>query len=101
MPEPDIVETFSTLLAHIRDAYPRLAFVHVRKDLSGAVDPEKAKLYAHDSDDFLHAIWKSGAHADDRAYLVGGGFNRQTALERAEAGDVVVFGRAFLANVSR
>lgn len=98
MPDADIVETFSALLTRIRDAYPRLAFVHVRIDRA-LNDP--AAVYTRDSDDYLHEIWKSGADSDKRAYIAAGGFNRESALERAEAGDLVAFGRAFLANVRR
>ncbi|VDB87184.1 unnamed protein product [Peniophora sp. CBMAI 1063] len=100
MPDADIVETFSTLLTRVRDAYPHLAFVHVvmPRIFGASDDPEADTVHARDSDDYLRAIWKSGSHADERTYIAAGGFSRESAIERAQTGDLVAFGRAFLAN---
>ena len=102
MPNADITETFSALVTRIRDTYPRLAFlVVIMPRIYGAADdPEADTVHAHDSDDFLRAIWKSGPHADERTYIAVGGFGRESAIGRAQHGDLVAFGRAFLANVS-
>ncbi|KAI0034780.1 NADH:flavin oxidoreductase/NADH oxidase [Vararia minispora EC-137] len=96
MPDTDIIETFSTLFMHIRDAHPDLAFAHViQPRISGGKDDEGADHWQSSDlpDAFLHSIWKP------RPYIAAGGFTGESASKRADTtGDLIAFGRFFISN---
>ena len=53
-------------------------------------------IVAAQSNDILRKLWAP------RPFMAAGRFTRETALERAEAtGDLIAFGRRFLANVRK
>ena len=96
-PEP----TFAALVARIREAYPRFAYLHVVEPrISGASD--RIPLEG-ESNDFLRAIWKGpDSLQNGSVYISAGGFTADDALEYAEKTDeLVAFGRYYISNVSQ
>ncbi|KAJ7471649.1 hypothetical protein B0H11DRAFT_1729777 [Mycena galericulata] len=83
--------TFTYLVSQIKAAHLDFAYIHV-------VEPRIAgddDAIGHDSDgnDFLRALWAP------RTLISAGGYTRESALSRAEnEGDLIAFGRRFLAN---
>ncbi|KAJ7478737.1 hypothetical protein B0H11DRAFT_2028499 [Mycena galericulata] len=83
--------TFTYLVSQIKAAHLDFAYIHV-------VEPRIAgddDAIGHDSDgnDFLPALWAP------RTLISAGGYTRESALSRAEnEGDLIAFGRRFLAN---
>lgn len=94
MPDDDLKSTFAELTTRIRDSYPDLAYLHViQPGIDGSGD--QVVVGSVDSDAFLRDVW--GA----RPYLAAGGFDRESAIERAdETGNLIAFGRWFISNVS-
>ncbi|OCB91223.1 NADH:flavin oxidoreductase/NADH oxidase [Sanghuangporus baumii] len=90
--------TFAALTARVREAYPRLAYLHVVEPrIAGAVD--RVALEG-ESNNFLRSIWKApDSLKNGSVYLSAGGYNPETAIEHAGKGDeLVVFGRYFISN---
>ncbi|KAG2171911.1 hypothetical protein INT43_001387 [Umbelopsis isabellina] len=91
MHDANPVETFSLLTQAVQDRFPNLAYLHfVEPRISGDSDAE------HDSAQSLkpfHDIWKG-------VFLRAGGLTLESAIAAAEKNEkeVLVFGRAFLAN---
>lgn len=91
--------TFKTLVTRIRTEYPNFGYIHVVEPrVTGDND---AEFHSGDSNDFLREAWNPPSMSGrKRVYLAAGGFTRETAIEEAEKNDcLIVFGRAFLANV--
>lgn len=90
--------TFSHLVSQIRALHPNIAYIH-------AVEPREdgvpiADIPAGVSNDFIRAIWQSGGGERDRRFISAGGYTRDLGLEFADnKGDLVAYGRAFIANV--
>ncbi|KAI0033372.1 FMN-linked oxidoreductase [Vararia minispora EC-137] len=92
MADADIVETYTVVVTSLRERFPDLAYLHVIQPRISA--HEDTDIGAGDSDAFVRELWGNG-----RAYIAVGGFTRATALQRAEeSGDLICFGRHFLAN---
>ncbi|KAL5483539.1 hypothetical protein ACEPAI_8771 [Sanghuangporus weigelae] len=94
----DVQPTFAYLVSRIREAYPRFAWLHV-------VEPRIAILIerevsAGESNDFLRTIWKGpDSEKNGSVYLSAGGHTAESALKDAEEkGDLIVFGRYYIAN---
>ncbi|KAI0076952.1 NADH:flavin oxidoreductase/NADH oxidase [Panus rudis PR-1116 ss-1] len=87
----DPIPTFSYLIKKIVDLYPDLAYIHVVEPrVEGIEDkiPDEGE-----SSDFLRKIWSP------RPYIAAGGLKRDSAIEFADTkGDLVAFGRFFIAN---
>lgn len=81
----DPVPTFSYLVSELKVRQPEIAYLHV-------VEGQEPG----DSNDFLRDIWK----VNGGVFLSAGGHQREDAFEYANKGDVVVFGRWFISNVS-
>jgi NADPH2 dehydrogenase len=85
--------TFSYIVSQLRDKYPSLGYVHL-------VEPRVQGIFTVDhpseeSNDFLREIWAP------RPLISAGGYTRELSLEVAEKkGDLIAFGRPFIANVS-
>lgn len=100
---PDPKPTFSALVDHLSTSHPHLAYVSlVEPRIFGDSDAKDIQQSAgsdsSDSNEFIRKIWTA-----PKVLLLGGGFTSEP--ERAEEvvkedGVCVVFGRAFLANVS-
>ncbi|CAK5275113.1 unnamed protein product [Mycena citricolor] len=88
--------TFSYLLEQIKARHPDLAFLHV-------IEPriEGEDILADDtlpkgvSNDFIRDIWTSSG---SRRLISAGGYTRESAIRDAEKGELIAFGRKFLAN---
>ncbi|KAJ7697870.1 FMN-linked oxidoreductase [Mycena rosella] len=88
----DPIPTFSHVVEALR-AFPRLAYLSIIEPrVSGASTVEESADNAGHSNDFVRKLW--GA----RTLISAGGYTRETAIARAEAGEMIAFGRAFLAN---
>lgn len=82
----DPVPTFSYLASELKKRQPGLAYLHAVED--------HLKIK---SNDFLRKIWQPNGGV----FLSAGGHNRESAFKFAEEkGDVVVFGKMFISNVS-
>lgn len=94
--------TFSYFVSRLRDGYPKLAYLHlieprVDGDTNTARDPNRrpARVEEPESNDFIREIWAP------RPLITAGGYTRDTAVDVAEKkGDLIGFGRYFIANVS-
>lgn len=95
-PEP----TFAYLVSTIRATYPRFSYIHVVEPrIAGSTERE---ALPSESNDFLRSIWKGpDSERNHSVYFSAGGYDIEGALKGAEEkGDVVVFGRYFISNVS-
>jgi len=84
---------FSYLVSQLKAKHPNMAYlslVEPRAQGYEIVTPPEGE-----DNDFLREIWSPSP------LMSAGGYSRQTALETAESkGDLIAFGRPFLANVS-
>jgi NADPH2 dehydrogenase len=88
----DPLPTFTTLIERIRDAHPKLAFIHAVEPRvdgdSDVTDENRAQ-----SNGELRKAW------GDRPYIAAGGMNGAAASKMVEKyGGLVAFGRDFIAN---
>ena len=86
--------TFGYLVSQIKEQHPDLAYIHlVEPRVDGATTRDS---YPGEwSNDFIREIWAP------RPLITAGGYNRKLAIDVAETkGDLIAFGRAFIANVS-
>ncbi|KAF7975567.1 hypothetical protein HWV62_9263 [Athelia sp. TMB] len=93
----DPVPTFSHFISALLAAHPELAFVHVVEPrVSGASDRTEV-IPDSESNDFIRDILrKSGGLTK---LISAGGYTREQAIKAAESkGDLVAFGRAYIAN---
>lgn len=91
---------FAYFVSRLREHYPRLAYIHVVEPrMSGSMERQ---LLAWESNDFLRVIWKGpDSEANGSVFLSAGGYTPQNAIEDAEnKGDLIVFGRHYIPNVS-
>ncbi|KAJ7439989.1 hypothetical protein FB451DRAFT_144035 [Mycena latifolia] len=86
--------TSAHLVTQLRDRYPELAYLHIvepRADGNGDMTTDRIK--ENHSNDFIREIWGG------RPLISAGGYTRETAIAVAEEkGDLVAFGRGYLAN---
>ncbi|KAJ6484041.1 FMN-linked oxidoreductase, partial [Mycena sanguinolenta] len=88
----DPIPTFTYLVRALRE-FPQLAYLHIIEPrIEGAGDWDAGTQTAWHSNEFIRELW------GDRTLISAGGYTRATALDRAERGEVIAFGRAFLAN---
>ncbi|KAF7296172.1 hypothetical protein HMN09_01085700 [Mycena chlorophos] len=84
--------TYTYLVTELRNRFPELAYLHViepRVNGHNDVSPKDESA----SNDFIRAIWSG------RPLISAGGYKRDTAIATAEVkGDLIAFGRMFLAN---
>ncbi|OSX62206.1 hypothetical protein POSPLADRAFT_1143778 [Postia placenta MAD-698-R-SB12] len=83
--------TFTYLVRRLAELHPDLAYLHaVEAHVAGSAfrEPE-----AWESNDFMREIWAP------RPFICAGGFERDSALAHSEeTGDLIAFGRAYIAN---
>jgi len=85
------LETWSYLTQQLQDKHPKLAYLHLIEPRS---DPKANDENKVENLDHFRQIWKS-------AFISAGGYgdDRQQALKRAEeTGDLIAYGRHFIAN---
>jgi NADPH2 dehydrogenase len=89
---PDPIPQFTHLATTLRAAHPRLAYLHlVEPRVAAGADVEHPST---DSNDFLREIWKG------KPLISAGGYNREDAMKVSdETGDLIAFGRHYIANV--
>lgn len=114
---PDPLPTFSHIIAHLASAFPSLAYIsliepRVYGDFdSSDVDASHpaATFTPADSNDFARKILKEANEKNGpenrirTRLIVGGGYStdiKGAKTTAEENGDLVAFGRAFIANVS-
>ncbi|RDB18129.1 putative inactive dehydrogenase EasA [Hypsizygus marmoreus] len=87
----DPIPQFTYFVTQLRIQYPTLAYLHVVEPrISGSVDRVAS---AHESNDFIRAIWKP------LPYITAGAYTRESALQTAEeTGELVTFGRLYISN---
>lgn len=89
----DPIPTFSYLVSCIKDLYPKFSYLHVFEPRVSGTDYVEP---GSDSNDFLRELWKP------LTFISAGGYTRESAMEVADkTGELIAFGRAFLANVRR
>lgn len=87
------IPTFGYFVEQLRVRFPDLAYLHVvdprvdiRVEATGDAPVER-------SNQFIRDIWAP------RPLISAGGYTRELAIEAGEMGDLIAFGRSFLANV--
>ncbi|TBU46512.1 NADH:flavin oxidoreductase/NADH oxidase [Dichomitus squalens] len=85
----DPVPTFTYLVDQFKQKYPNLAYLHVvSPDAPFNVGPEDKS-----QNDFIYKLWRP------RPVITTGGYDRESGLRVAqETGQLIGYGRAFLAN---
>ncbi|KAJ7121366.1 hypothetical protein C8R44DRAFT_622933 [Mycena epipterygia] len=87
----DPLPTFSYVIAQLAVRHPDLAYIHlVEPRING--NATRDDVGAHESNDALRALWAP------RPLVRAGGFTREGAIEAAESGDLVAFGRLYISN---
>ncbi|KZP33443.1 FMN-linked oxidoreductase [Athelia psychrophila] len=94
----DPIPTFSYLVSSLLSAHPDLAFVHVIEPrVNGASDRADEEVEDHEQNDFIREIARKASGSTK--IISNGGYTRQQAIDVAEEkGDLVAFGRAYIAN---
>ncbi|KAF5353689.1 hypothetical protein D9758_008666 [Tetrapyrgos nigripes] len=99
MDVPRTKAQFTYVVSKIKEAHPTLSYIHVVEPRSKGFD-----VLDHDpegeSNDFIRDIWTSPEEDEDgRRLISAGGYSRKLAIENADKrGDIIAFGRAFIAN---
>ncbi|KAJ7871888.1 hypothetical protein B0H14DRAFT_3860580 [Mycena olivaceomarginata] len=89
----DPLPTFSYLISQLVERHPRLAYIHlVEPRIIGNATRDDDAIGAHESNDALRALWAP------RPIIRAGGFSRASAIEAAESGDLIAFGRRYISN---
>lgn len=100
----DPIPTFKHLVSRLKTLYPEFAYIHLvepranddveRNAAAGEVKREPVPTLSQ-SNDFIREIWLP------RPLITAGGYTRDIALQVAEqTGELIAFGRHFIANVS-
>ncbi|KAK7451316.1 hypothetical protein VKT23_012657 [Stygiomarasmius scandens] len=91
--------TFSYIVSEIKKAHPTLSYIHVMEPRAEAQDILE-KDPEGESNDFIREIWTSPESDENgRRLITAGGYTRDLATKIAdEKGDIIAFGRSFLAN---
>ncbi|KAE9404773.1 NADH:flavin oxidoreductase/NADH oxidase [Gymnopus androsaceus JB14] len=88
--------TFKHLVQEIKKAHPTLSYIHfieARVDGYGLRD----EIPEYENNDFIREVWTQEGNA--RWSISAGGHSRESAIKTAEKkGDLVAFGRPFIAN---
>lgn len=90
----DPLPTFSYVVSQLAARHPNLAYLHlVEPRISGNATRDDDAVAKHESNDPLRALWAP------RPLVRAGGFTREGAIEAAESGDLIAFGRLYISNV--
>ncbi|KAJ7749804.1 hypothetical protein DFH07DRAFT_828423 [Mycena maculata] len=89
----DPIPTFSYVISQLAARHPNLAYIHlVEPRINGNTTRPEGEVGTHESNEALRAIWAP------RPWIRAGGFTREGALEAAQSGDLVAFGRLYISN---
>jgi NADPH2 dehydrogenase len=93
---PDPVPTFKELAIKIRERHPEFVYLHVVEPRIAADRDQDILAGEVENNDEIREAW------GDRPFLSAGGYDLAGATSTAESkGGLIVFGRHFLANVSK
>ncbi|KAG6852440.1 hypothetical protein C0991_011929 [Blastosporella zonata] len=88
----DPTTQFSYFVKTLKARHPNLAYLHlIEARILGNTDRIAG---VHEVSDFVRAIWAP------RPLIAAGGYTRDSAIQAAEAGELVAFGRHYVSNVS-
>ena len=89
----EVIPQFSHVVTRIRDLHPSFSYIPlVEPRVDGVSD--RAEIPIGHSNDFIRNIWAP------RPIISAGGYNPEIAKDIAEKkGDLIAFGRSFIANV--
>jgi NADPH2 dehydrogenase len=91
----DPIPTFTYVVQQIKARHPDLAYIHAIEPRVVGNDDISGEVPEGEQNDFIRKIWSP------RPLVSAGGYNRKIALAAAEEkGDIIAFGRHFIANVS-
>ncbi len=87
--------TFRYLASQLKARQPKLAYLHiVEPRIIGLGDREDEDIGVQEENDFIRNVWSP------KLLISAGGYDRQSAIDTAEnKGDLIAFGRQFIANV--
>ncbi len=87
--------TFRYLASQLKARQPKLAYLHiVEPRIIGLGDREDEDIGVQEENDFIRNVWSP------KLLISAGGYDRQSAIDTAEnKGDLIAFGRHFIANV--
>ncbi|KAG6855543.1 hypothetical protein H0H87_001316 [Tephrocybe sp. NHM501043] len=90
--------TFSYIVGELRKRFPNLSYIHVIEPrANGTITVEH--IPAGQSNDFIREIWGSGDGQNDRRLISAGGYTRPLGIAQADVtGDLIAYGRPFIAN---
>lgn len=93
--------TFKHLVQELKKAHPTLSYIHVVEPRAEGMNIRAdCDIPEYENNDFIREIWTQEGSA--RWLISAGGHDRDSALKTAAKtrGDLVAFGRPFIANVS-
>ena len=94
----DPVPTFSHLLSTVLTDHPELAYIHVIEPRAEGADTRSTPIPLHENNDFIRDIVREKGRGTK--LISAGAYTRETAIDVADnKGDLIAFGRLFLANV--
>ena len=94
----DPIPTFSHLFSTILMDHPELAYVHAVEPRADGDHSRTTPISVHENNDFIRDIVREKGRGTK--FISAGGYTRETAIEDADKkGDLIAFGRPFLANV--
>ncbi len=84
--------TYSYLVQELKRRQPDLAWIHVVE--ARFQNGEDTEVPSDQTNDFLRDIWAP------KTYIAAGGYTRESGMKAAdEKGDLIAYGRWYLANV--
>ncbi|KAF8996310.1 hypothetical protein BDQ17DRAFT_1429759 [Cyathus striatus] len=85
------IPQFTHFIQALKESHPNLAYLHI---VEPRLDPENGIQVVHtdSSNDFIRDIWAP------KVLITAGGYDRDSAIRDAERGELVSFGRWFIAN---
>ncbi|KAK0431538.1 hypothetical protein EV421DRAFT_1893348 [Armillaria borealis] len=86
--------TFGYLASQLKARQPKLAYLHVVEPrMIGLYDRKDEDISVQEENDFIRNVWSP------KLLISAGGYDRQSAIDTAEnKGDLIAFGRHFIAN---
>ncbi|KAK0493344.1 hypothetical protein EDD18DRAFT_1179642 [Armillaria luteobubalina] len=85
--------TFAYLASQLKARQPNLAYLHVVEPRMIGLYDRKDEDIGTQENDFIRSVWSS------KRLISAGGYDRQSAIDTAEnKGDLIAFGRHFIAN---
>ncbi|KAK0229210.1 hypothetical protein EDD85DRAFT_852053 [Armillaria nabsnona] len=86
--------TFAYLVSQLKARQPKLAYLHVVEPrMVGLYDRNDEDIGVQEENNFIRSVWSP------KRLISAGGYDRQSAIDTAEnKGDLIAFGRHFIAN---